>query len=67
MAEHDLPPPTHTHEDDVPRGGKWVRYVTISFALVLAITFVPQSWKMPLAALSIFTLVVGLVMLMNRR
>jgi hypothetical protein len=67
MTEHDLPPPPHTHEDDVPRGGPWVRYIVISFALILAMTAVPQSWKLPLAALSILTMVVGVGMLMKRR
>jgi hypothetical protein len=67
MADHDLPPPTHSAEDDVPRGGPWVRYISISFALILAMIFVPQSWKLPLAALSIFTLVVGVGMLMKGR
>jgi hypothetical protein len=67
MAEHDLPPPTHTHEDDIPRGGPWVRYIAISFALVLAMLFVPQSWKMPLAILSIVSMVAGIGMLMVKR
>jgi hypothetical protein len=67
MTERDIPPPTHTHEDDVPRGGPWVRYVTISFALILAMTVVPQSWKLPLAALSIVTMVVGVGILMKGR
>ncbi len=64
MADKDLPPPTHTHHDDVPRGGRWATYIAISFALILAVAMAPQSWKIPLAALSILTLVIGVGMLM---
>jgi hypothetical protein len=65
MADHDLPPPTHA--DDVPRGGPWVICIAISIALVLAVAFAPQRWKLPLAAISILTLLVGVGMLILSR
>ena len=64
MADHDMPPPTHNHGDEVPRGGRWATWIAISLALVLGVAVAPQSWKMPLGALSILTLLVGVGMLM---
>jgi hypothetical protein len=60
MADHDFPNPLHGPDDDVPRGGSWVRWTAISLALVLAVAFAPQSWKLPLGILSVLTLLVGL-------
>jgi len=65
MADRDIPPPLHGPDDDVPRGGPWAIYIAISFALILAIAVAPQSWKIPLGALSIITLLIGVGMLMR--
>jgi hypothetical protein len=67
MAELDIPPPTHNHGDEVPRGGRWAIYTTISVASALAIAIAPQSLKVPLGALSILTLIVGVGMLMLKK
>ena len=37
--------------------------MTASVALVVAVAFAPQSWKLPLGALSILTLLLGVGML----
>lgn len=67
MAEHDTPPPTHNHGDEVPRGGRWAIYATISVASALAIAIAPQILKVPLGALSVLTLVLGVGMLMLKK
>lgn len=59
MADHDLHPPTHSADDDIPRGGPWVKWTAISIALVLAVAIAPESWELPLGALSILALLVG--------
>ena len=59
MAEHDLPPPLHGPDDDVPRGGSWVLWTAISLALVLAVAMAPQRWKVPLGILSMLALLLG--------
>jgi hypothetical protein len=65
MADHDHSPPTDDHHDDHhPRGGPWVRWTVISFALILGVAMAPQSWKVPLGALSILALLVGVGSLM---
>ena len=64
MADHDLPPPTHGPDDDVPRGGSWAIWAAISVALVLAVAMAPQRWKVPLGILSILALLIGVGKLM---
>jgi len=66
MEERDLAHSAHDPHDGVPRGGHWVRWVVASFALILCITFAPESWKMVLGALSIVTLLIGVVLLMKK-
>ena len=64
MADHDIPPPLHGPDDDVPRGGRWATYIAISFGLILGVAVVPQPWKVPLGALSIVALLIGVGILM---
>lgn len=64
MTDDDLRPPLHGPDDEVPRGGAWARWTAISFALVLAVAIAPQSWKIPLATLSMLALLLGVGKLM---
>jgi hypothetical protein len=69
MAKNDTPPPNHDHlhdphDDGVPRGGRWATFMAISLALVFAIVIAPDALKIPLAVLSILTLLLGIGMLM---
>jgi hypothetical protein len=69
MAEHDIdiPPPTHNHGDEVPRGGRWAVYSAISVASAVAIAIAPQILKVPLGALSVLTLILGVGMLLLKK
>lgn len=65
MTEDDSHPPLHHPHDDVPRGGPWVRVILVSVGLVGAVAIAPESWEIPLGALSILTLLIGVGMLMR--
>ena len=64
MPDQDFSLPTDGHHDDHPRGGPWVRWTVISFVLILGVAIAPQSWKLPLGALSILALLAGVGSLM---
>jgi hypothetical protein len=66
MEDRELPHPTHDPHDGVPRGGHWVRWIVASFVLIVGVAFAPESWKMPLGALSIVALIVGVALLMKK-
>ncbi|HET7550898.1 MAG TPA: hypothetical protein VFK04_06385 [Gemmatimonadaceae bacterium] len=64
VDDHDLPPPLHGPDDEVPRGGRWAICSMISFASALAIAIVPQPLKVPLGVLSVLALFLAIGMLM---
>ncbi len=65
MEDREPSPPHHDPHDGVPRGGRWVRWIGISIALVIGVAIAPQSLKLPIGAVSIITLLIGVKMLMT--
>jgi hypothetical protein len=66
MADHERPNAFEaTQEPHAPRGGVWALFATLSLGFIPLTAIAPESWKIPLAIVSLVFLALTLFALMR--